>query len=202
MIFQKICLIFQSIQKNTEKNENLYFTEFYDLDEWEFIHKGEDSSAYVIESYDPGLELGVSEINDWISGYYNIWMTDVRLEVNFQFYSGPEDTYIDVYCRSNDDGEVAFSVYADGFWEIGHYNYSGDGDYTSLVSGQSSLEAGENFLVGYCEGEDIVLYINGEFVGETIDDAVSEGVVGVGLLSDESGGGEWIFNYFAAENLD
>lgn len=184
--------------------DNVYFTEFDDLNEWEFYWASEDSSVYIVESYEPGLYI-YTPADDWIAGYADVWMTDVRLEVDFEFIDGPDDTYIDVYCRSTVDSEYVFSVFSDGFWEIGFYDFANGNNtettYEALTSGQTSLNDQGNFLIAYCEGSELTLYINGEFAGETIADYIYEGQVGLGVLANPTGSGEWFFNYFAAEDL-
>ncbi|MBT3240940.1 MAG: hypothetical protein HON98_12345 [Chloroflexi bacterium] len=183
--------------------ENVYFTEFEDIEDWVVDMKEPNDPQYRFEYADPGLTMYAPLVNDWMAAYVDLWATDVRLEVDFAFLGGAEDSSLDVYCRANEEGEYSFTIYADGFWEIGFWDYTVDpGEFETLASGQSSLDSGDNFMVGYCEGNEISLFINGEFAGETTISNVAEGVVGVGLLTFDGGAGEWMVNYFAAEFLD
>lgn len=192
-------------ENDSDVTENVYYTEFEDLIDWEFFLKSADdynNSEYIIQYFDPGLDLYVPYADDWLSLYYDLWVTNVRLEVDFEFIGGAEESSIDVYCRSNESGEYAFSIYGDGFWEIGYYDYAGDNGFTSFVSGQTTLNDGTNFMVGYCDGDELTLFINEEFEGETLISTIDAGALGLGLLTFDSGAGEWFINYFAAEIFD
>ncbi len=188
---------------NNEIPDNVYFTEFEDINDWVVDMKDPSDPQYRFEYADPGVTMYAPLVDDWIAAYVDLWSTDVRLEVDFAFVGGADDSSLDVYCRANEDGEYSFTIYADGFWEIGFWNYAVDpGEFSTLTSGQSSLNSGDNFMVGYCESDEISLFINGEFAGETTVSEVVEGVVGIGLLTFDGGAGEWKVNYFAAEFLD
>ncbi len=192
------------VPEDNSSLEYTYYTQFADLENWFYYSQNEDIAIYGFDYFNPGLNLYVPNANDWLALYFGeYWSRDVRLEVEFEFIGGPDDTYLEIYCRSNNDVETYFSIASDGYWIIGFADYTfSPAEFTTLASGQTNLVEGLNFAVAYCEGEELALYINEEFQGETTHSNVHEGDVGIGVLTFDGGPGEWFVNYFYIEDIE
>lgn len=116
---------------------------------------------------------------------------DVVIEVDAtQAYAGPEnDNAYGVMCRvqPNDDGYL-LRVSGDGYYSIAIENNE---EIEALVDWTRSdvIRQGDatNHLRAVCDGSDLVLFVNGELLGEASDSTFSEGDIALTASSYEEG---------------
>ena len=150
--------------------------------------------------YDDGLYVFDLRASNWLA-----WASpgkefdDVSIEVNARVASGAQDGHYGVLCRYKDaDNFYYLAVSADGYYAIFRRD---EGDMEILTTGGGMLsslhiktEKQVNHVLGVCKGDDISLYVNGQWLATVTDDAHARGDVGVGASSGPGGGTRIVFD--------
>jgi hypothetical protein len=110
---------------------------------------------------------------------------DVRVDVDVTKAGGPDDNFIGVICRYNqDDGfdYYAFQISSDGFAVISRFD---DGVEVGISSEEMQSTdairqgAATNHVRVYCTGDQLTLWVNGENVASATDATYTDGDVGL-----------------------
>ncbi|MGJ3239596.1 MAG: hypothetical protein ACFE0Q_12880 [Anaerolineae bacterium] len=155
--------------------------DFSDEDDWEFY---EDDTRSV--RVDDGMYIAEVEGNSVIWGQNTDVLDDVLIGVQVTHVGESEDNGYGVMCRANvennlegyhfwisDRGEVAILLY-DRTEET--YEYLVDWVETDAV-----IPGETNILQAVCVDEYLALYVNGQFIIETVDVTYETGVAGLVL---------------------
>lgn len=169
-----------------------YFVEEFDqgLGNWSYFMVG--STAEKEKQADVFTDGGLLNIK--LTGY-NIYYYllydpftygDVRLDVEVQ-NGGVSTNSVSLVCRYDDDlGWYEFNVSSNGQWEILYYDnvlYKG---YKLIADGASlKVNTGRdtNIYTAVCQGRNLSLYINDNFVKTVEHKDLSRGLVGLGINS-------------------
>jgi hypothetical protein len=112
--------------------------------------------------------------------------TDVQLTTNVE-NRGHENNYITLICRESADGWYELSIASDGFYSIDFADDATD-SFENLAAGSTdtiNLGAASNEFTAICQGDQLSLYVNGEFVDNATDSRLPEGHVGISAASLE-----------------
>ena len=165
----------------------------WDVDSYEGLERGYQSGEYFIELHKP----------NWFT-----WTTpgrgagDVIVEADAHAVAGTEDGHFGIICRhSNADNFYYFAISPDGYYAIlkrtdGRFEVlTGDGMLPT-----TAVKRGEeiNSLMAVCRGEKLSFYVNGERVGEVVDETHRRGDVGLGAGSGPTGNIRVQFDDFRA----
>lgn len=152
----------------------------------------DSESGWDRSSFDGGL-------TDYEGGSYRILVTetnysawanpgcdfsDVSVEVDAVKIGGDDDNEIGIICRhANIDNYYVATISSDGFYG---FLKRTDGDSLALLNMENMLPSdginrgdASNHIRLDCVGSTLTLYVNGEFVGETMDSSISTGDVGL-----------------------
>lgn len=138
------------------------------------------------------------------AGYF---FTDVRVQVDATFQSGGSDNSFGVICRYlNEDNFYALVISSDGYFAI-RKRYQG-GQLETIIGDSfqfsENIHLGQqsNTIVAECSGSQLRLFVNGQKIAETTDDAITGGDVGliVGTFSADSA--QVLFDNFTATEIE
>jgi hypothetical protein len=170
----------------------------------DFEDPGSGWGADQRDGFDRGYDEGVYFFNLLASNWL-AWTSpgkdfdDVSVEVNARVASGAQDGHYGVLCRYKDaDNFYYFAVSADGYYAIFRRD---EGDMEMLTAGGGMLSSPHiktgnqvNRVLGVCKGNDLSLYVNGQWLATVTDDAHARGDVGLGASSGPSGGTRIVFD--------
>jgi hypothetical protein len=127
---------------------------------------------------------------------------DVSIEVDAHVASDARDGHYGVLCRyQNADSFYYFAVSADGYYAIfrraegGMSILTGDGG-GMLSSPHIKTGTQVNHVLGVCDGDELSLYVNGQWLETVVDDAYAQGDVGLGASSGPEGNARIVFDNF------
>jgi len=165
---------------------------------------GADQRDGFDRGYDEGVyffDLRASNWLAWASPGRNF--DDVSVEVDARVASGAQDGHYGVLCRYKDaDNFYYLAVSADGYYAI-FLRAEGDikvltGGGRGMVSSPHVKMGGQvNRVVGVCEGDELSLYVNDQWLATVTDDTHAQGDVGIGAGSGPSGGTRIVFDDFS-----
>lgn len=165
----------------------VYFTNFQDLDQW-YLFTNFAESTYQFEYRSNGLFIVVPESDDWLLAYNPIGMEfpDVRIEAQVELIGGTNYTYIELVCRSTEDGEYVFYLDTGGYWQIGKFDWNASPNFTYQQLGYGgttviNVAKAANSMVAVCHGDNLSLFINDVLVGSATDDTFPIGEFGIGV---------------------
>lgn len=182
-----------------------YVTEFDDVDEWYSITVPETEN-FAAEADRSKLFLGVYDPDTTVYMFYDFYFENPDIEVIAQVETvgGPNRNNISVVCRATDEGWYEFSMNSGGLWYIWMYDY--DDGYTKLAEGGSTainMQRASNLVAARCEGKELSLFINDEFIGSATDTRIREGgYVGVSATTFDLPGAEVEFDWFSATPMN
>lgn len=169
--------------------DTVYATDFDDVSDWSVLTVP-DEGDYLAEERGgvlyievPGTDSTVYAIQDTVS------QENVRIDAAVETVAGPNRNNISLVCRFNEDGWYEFSMNSGGYWYIWKYE-TGDG-FTILDEGASTeinLQKAENELTAICDGNDLILGVNGVEVGSTTDTDFRSGGIGVSVTTFDIAG--------------
>lgn len=165
-----------------------FFTEDFDggLPEWTDFIAGEGSDA------DTSIVNGqfLYDIQSQFTFAYTLYdgatYGDVQLTANVE-NRGHENNYITLVCRESADGWYELSFASDGFYSIDFADDATD-SFENLAGGTTdtiNLGAASNEFTAICQGNQLTLYVNGEFVDNVTDNRLTDGRVGISVASLE-----------------
>jgi len=161
---------------------------------------------------------GADGIEDYDNGVYRIQVTtpehvmfgtpgkdfkDTRIEVDTARIAGPDSNRAGLLCRFQTVNKTAnfyfFIVTSDGFFGIGRT--TGE---QSVLLGMNELTQNPNIKTGLainhlradCQGNMLSFYVNGFLVGQTTDDTLTHGDVGLIAGTFKDGAVDVIFDQF------
>lgn len=144
--------------------------------------RGYQDGEYFIEVYEP----------DWLAwARPNERFEDVEIEVEARQVAGAADGNFGVLCRFRaPDNFYYFAISDDGYYAIMRVE---DGD-AEVLSGAGMLPSAAiqtggavNTIRAVCEGNELMLYVNGERVARVSDDAFRRGDVGLAVGAGPAG---------------
>jgi hypothetical protein len=128
--------------------------------------------------------------------------SDVSVEVDAHTASGAQDGHYGVLCRyKNADRFYYLAVSADGYYAIFRRMESGmeilTGDGSGMLS-SSHIKTGTrvNRVLGVCDGDELSLYVNSQWLATVTDDEYARGDVGLGAGSGPGGSARVVFDNF------
>ncbi len=145
----------------------------------------------------PGMYAGdgyVLRVTQGVSGgATGVWampgrlFSDTRVQVTAHKQNGTDNNFYGVLCRIQGTSATAsfyaFLISSDGYYviakRINQGQLEGIGQSQLLPSGQIRLGNEENLIEAVCAGSRLALYVNGELVFETQDNALTSGQVGL-----------------------
>ncbi|MRS04446.1 DUF1080 domain-containing protein [bacterium] len=134
-----------------------------------FVNNGQDLYTYVY--YEPYI------------------YTDVRIDIEAENLA-TNDNSITLFCRYDGDlGWYEYNIDNDGEWTLYYYDYVVAQKYVQLYDGGSTaIHMGRdiNTYTMICQGQEMSLYINGEFTHSFSHKDLKEGQVGFGVSSYDS----------------
>ena len=158
----------------------------------------EDDS--VIAYHEGGLRFIINKPAHDLWSLPGRWYRDVRVEVLATMKNGPMDNDFGILCRYQDeDNFYAFMASSDGYAGIVKVE---QGDYQvisaetlefedAILQGQAS-----NHLRAECSGNRLTFSINDQLVAEAIDDAFTEGDIGLVAGAFSEPGVDILFDNF------
>ncbi|MFL7790682.1 MAG: hypothetical protein AB8I69_00960 [Anaerolineae bacterium] len=163
---------------------------------------GADQRDGFDRGYDEGVYFFDLRASNWLA-----WASpgkdfdDVSIEVNARVASGAQDAHYGVICRYKDaDNFYYLAISADGYYAIFRRD---DGDMEILTPGGGMLSSPHiktgkqvNKILGVCKGDDLSLYVNGQWLATVTDDTHARGDVGLGASSGPGGGTRVVFDDF------
>lgn len=166
---------------STNEGNILFQDDFSDVD------SGWDRSSFDsgLTDYERnGYRILVSETN------YSAWanpsrnFSDVSVEVEARKIGGDDDNEFGIICRhANVDNYYVATISSDGFYG---FLVRKDGESLELLNMENMLPSdsinlgdASNLIRLDCVGSTLTLYVNGDFVGETVDSSVGAGDVGL-----------------------
>ena len=163
---------------------------------------GSDQRDGFDRGYDEGVYFFNLRASNWLA-----WASpgkdfdDVSVEVSARVASGAQDGHYGVLCRYKDaDNFYYFAVSADGYYAIFRRD---EGDMEMLTPGGGMLSSPHiktgkqvNRVLGVCKGDELSLYVNGQWLATVTDNVHTRGDVGLGAGSGPSGGTRIVFDDF------
>ncbi len=129
----------------------------------------------------------------------NYWLPDVYVETTETKVSGPNRMNVGLICRYSDLGWYQFSITSGGYWQIWKQY---DNNWKLLKDGASkyiNVESDPNILQASCVGTNLTFWVNENKVGEAIDRDLTEGQVGICVVTFDMKGAKVEFEYLYAE---
>lgn len=161
-----------------------------------------EPSGSMVAYQNGGLRIYIAEKQ------YDFWsrpgkrVSDVRLEVDAIKLGGPDDNDFGVICRYQDrDNFYAFLASSDGYAGILKVK---DGKYMIISGPQMTYSeairkgAAQNHLRADCNGENLILYANGQIILEVQDQEFKTGEIGLIAGTGETAGTDLYFDNFWA----
>jgi hypothetical protein len=127
------------------------------------------------------------------------WLPDVYVETKETKVSGPNRMNVGLICRYSDRGWYQFSITSGGYWQIWKQY---ENKWKLLKDGASkyiNVESDPNILQASCVGNNLTFWVNENKVGETTDRDLTEGQVGVCVVTFDMKGAKVEFEYLYAE---
>ncbi len=164
-----------------------YFTEQFEggLPDWtDFIlSEGSDADTSIVNGQ---FIFDIQSTNTYAYTLYDgATYADVQLTTNAE-NRGHENNYITLVCRESAAGWYELSIASDGFYSI---DFADDAtDFWNLAGGTTdaiNLGAASNEFTAICQGNQLTLYVNGEFVDNVTDNRLTDGHIGIGVASLE-----------------
>lgn len=166
---------------STNEGNILFQDDFSDVD------SGWDRSSFDsgLTDYERnGYRILVSETN------YSAWanpsrnFSDVSVEVEARKIGGDDDNEFGIICRhANVDNYYVATISSDGFYG---FLVRKDSESLELLNMENMLPSdsinlgdASNLIRLDCVGSTLTLYVNGDFVGETVDSSIGAGDVGL-----------------------
>jgi hypothetical protein len=123
---------------------------------------------------------------------------DFYLAVDYQSLSGPSGAYVGLVMRLDENGNYyLFSLRNDGYYSFDLYD---NAQWISIIPWSSSPAiqmSGNNQAAVIAEGERFSFFVNGEWLGDTIDGTLSSGYSGLMMGMDETDeSAAWDFDNF------
>ena len=182
----------------TEVREIIYADDFSDKTSW-YTYEGDrfsfiytDDGYHIYNDIKMGLIWSIRE-QDY---------SGVALEVDGTRLQGPEGSYVGVVCKFANDGENYYALvigdngfYGFGLMEGGEYEFieTGMDDKSVILNGQGAT----NRIRGICNGNQYLIYANGELLLDVWDCTLEEGIIGLVVGNQRTGSGsEFRFNDF------
>jgi hypothetical protein len=129
----------------------------------------------------------------------NYWLPDVYVETTETKVSGPNRMNVGLICRYSDLGWYQFSITSGGYWQIWKQY---ENNWKLLNDGASkyiNVESDPNILQASCVGTNLTFWVNENLVGEAIDRDLTEGQVGICVVTFDMKGAKVEFEYLYAE---
>jgi hypothetical protein len=175
-------------------------------DDFENVSSGWGSDRR--DGFDRGYDEGVYFFDLWASNWLawassgNKGFENVSIEVDARVASGAQDGHYGVLCRYEDaESFYYFAVSADGYYAIFRREESGlkilTGDGSGMLP-SAHIKTGKqvNHVLGVCDGDELSLYVNGQFLESVTDETYTQGDVGVGASSGPGGTARIVFDNF------
>lgn len=184
---------------STQQEENVLFQ-----DDFSDVDSGWDRTSFDTGFTDyerNGYRIFVDETN------YSAWanpsrnFTDVSVEVEAKKIGGDDDNEFGIICRhANVDNFYVATISSDGFYG---FLIRKNGESLELLNMQNMLPSdainlgnSSNHIRLDCVGSTLTLYVNGEFVGETVDTSIGSGDVGLYAGTFSVPGTDMLFDNF------
>lgn len=166
---------------STQEENVLFQDDFSDVDSgWDRSNFDSGLTDYERSGY----RILVKETN------YSAWanpsrnFSDVSVEVEARKIGGDDDNEFGIICRhTNVDNYYVATISSDGFYG---FLVRRDGESLDLLNMENMLPSdsinlgnASNLIRLDCVGSTLTLYVNGEFVGETVDSSIGAGDVGL-----------------------
>lgn len=152
---------------------------------WYFLMSGSDANLGIYNE-SGNLVFDIPDENTWAYLMYDPWVyEDVYIQTTAE-NRGVNTNSISLICRYNEQGWYEFNVTNGGLWSILAYDVT-DGYENLFNGGSTAIQSGRSFneYIAVCQGNDLSLFINGEFIHKVTDTRYSfrEGRVGVSVSS-------------------
>ena len=156
-------------------------------DDFSNVDSGWDRSTYTglgLTDYENGgYRIQVIAENSYVFANPSRNFSDVSITVEATKIGGDDDNEFGVICRqANLENFYAATISSDGFYSF----VALKDDSLQFLNMENMLPApainqgdATNTIRLDCIGSKLTLYVNGEFVGETVDDSLSSGDVGL-----------------------
>jgi hypothetical protein len=164
---------------------------------------GTDQRDGFDRGYDKGMYFFDLQASNWLAwAYPGKNLGDASIEVDARVASGAQDGHYGVLCRYQDaDGFYYFAVSADGYYAIFRRAEGSmkilTGDGSGMLS-SPHIKTGHqvNHVLGVCDGDQLSMYVNGQWLATVTDDTYAQGDVGIGASSGPGGGTRIVFDSF------
>lgn len=110
----------------------------------------------------------------------------LRADASLAKFGEPSPAVYGIICRVQEDGSgIFFAVRSDGFGSVQKWDGSTLTPLTDWFT-SSAVKQGinANYIEGNCKGNHFSLYVNGDYVTETVYDGYPTGKIGVGVVPD------------------
>ena len=167
---------------DTSSDPNVLFE-----DDFSNVDSGWDRSTYeglgLTDYENGGYRIQVIAGNSYVFANPSRNFSDVSITVEATKIGGDDDNEFGVICRqANLENFYAATISSDGFYSF----VALKDDSLQFLNMENMLPAAAinqgdatNTIRLDCIGSKLTLYVNGEFVGETVDDGISSGDVGL-----------------------
>jgi hypothetical protein len=164
---------------------------------------GTDQRDGFDRGYDKEMYFFDLRASNWLAwAHPGEGLGDVSIEVDARVAAGAQDGHYGVLCRYQDaDGFYYFAVSADGYYAIFR---RAEGDMEILTGDGSGMLSSPHIKTGYqvnrvlavCDGDNLSLYVNDQWLATVTDDTYARGDVGIGASSGPGGGTRIVFDNF------
>lgn len=161
-------------------NGILFQDDFSDVDSgWDRATSDNSVTDYQNDAYH--IAVSTNNYGAWTNPYRAF--VDVSVEVDTTLIGGSEDNAFGIICRYADINNFYLGmISSDGYYGFFQRN-EGELEFLNMESMEASeainLGGANNTLRMDCVGNTLSLYVNGELLGETIDDRLGSGDVGL-----------------------
>ncbi len=158
---------------------------------YDVLNFGNGSSEdATIEAEDGALKFVNNNQDLYTYVYYEPYLyTDVRIDIEAENLA-TNDNSITLFCRYSDDlGWYEYNIDNDGEWTLYYYDNVVAQKYVQLYDGGSTairMGRDTNTYTMICQGQEMSLYINGQFTHSFSHKDLKEGQVGFGVSSYDS----------------
>jgi hypothetical protein len=162
------------------ENGILFQDDFSDVDSgWDRATSENAVTDYQNDAYH--IAISANNYGAWTNPYRAF--VDVSVEVDTTLIGGDEDNAFGIICRYADINNFYLGmISSDGYYGFFQRN-EGELEFLNMESMQASeainLGGANNTLRMDCVGNTLSLYVNGQFLGETFDDRLGAGDVGL-----------------------
>jgi hypothetical protein len=173
-------------------------------DDFSLTDSGWDRYAddvYVADYVNGAYQMKVQATNMLVWSLPHIDFQDVLIRVEGVRMAGPSNNVYGVLCRYRDpENFIFFMIASDGYAGIGQYSEGQKEllNHETLLPTDAITDIDEvNLIQAACIGEDLTLWVNGEFVAFTRVPDLSHGDVGLIVGTYDEGGVEIQFDNFS-----